>query len=136
MRSLRPSPLWPLTGRSRFLIRWGVAYALLGWAMATTPAKLRTPSVATMLLPAWFWGALWIACGVIAIITGTLRWQKHVGFAVLALIGFLWMTVFLVDWVFHFSPRGWVLAVFFYALGRGALDASSGWVHAHEDDGA
>jgi hypothetical protein len=112
----RPMPRWPLTGRSTFLLFFGLAYALLGFSLLITPPQLRPPTVATNLAPIDFWGGLWMFCGILAIVTGCLRWIKWVGFGALMFIGLLWTIVSFSDWLAHNSPRGWVGGVVFACI--------------------
>lgn len=116
MLALRPMPRWPLTRRSTFLAIFGVIFVIIGYSLMTAPDTRRSLPGIFSFATLDFWGALWIACGLIAFITGALRWLKSVGFAALMFVSFLWGGAFLISWVAGDLPRGWVQASVFFGL--------------------
>lgn len=119
MRMPRPDPLFPLTRRSSFLMLFGAAYCAIGWsyiAGPSTPALRRSLDLALTVVPVAAWGALWVVCGVLAIVTGVLRWVKPLGFAALTFVGTLWGAAYFVGWIAGDAPRGWVSALIFWMV--------------------
>lgn len=111
-------------GRGHFLICFGLIYIVLGQSYLTSvhPAALDALR-GTRFMPLAGWGAVWVAAGVVAVISGLLyspakdRW----GFLCLNCLAFWWGLSYGAAWLFDGLHGGWRTAVVYWAFSAAAL---------------
>lgn len=108
----------PVTRRSAFLILFGSAYVIIGLPyLGSEPHdSLRAIS---QVVPVWVIGALWIGCGLVAIVTGFTRWHKIAGFGALVMMASLWACISVISWRVGDSDDGLLNAVWIAFLAAG-----------------
>lgn len=124
--------LWPLTRRSAFLVLFGIAFSVIGYSYIRGPAAPNLQEqlhLALAVVPLWFFGAVWLVCGLVAIATGITRWQKPLGFAALTFIATMWGGCYFAGWLAGDAPVGYRTAVVFWVI-AGAVHIVAGMVES------
>jgi hypothetical protein len=115
--------------RGVFLILFGAAFVLLGYALLTTdvtPALRHSLRLALNLAPLGFYAWAWITCGALGVIGGLLpRRLDALGFAAVIVMPTLWAVVYFVEWLAGDLPRGWQGSLL-YALIAAAIGVVAG----------
>jgi signal transduction histidine kinase len=119
--------------RGGFLLLFGALYVLLGYSyMGSRPTDaVRTSlAVAEQLMPLWGYGLLWMAAGLVALVSGLVfsPARDALGFGAAILMPTLWSGTYFLAWLHGDSDRGWVTAVIF-AIIAAAVAIVSGMVN-------
>lgn len=111
-------------GRGNFLVVFGIIYLVLGQSYLTAnypPALDALSGVAFM--PVAYWGGVWIAAGIVAIVSGVVyspakdRW----GFLALSCLSFWWGMSYLFGWLLDDVEGGWRSAIVYGGYAVAAL---------------
>lgn len=121
--SARPKAIRIVLGLYGLLaVIFGLSYTSILTEALPAPPGL---NLITDVLPIWVWGGLWIAAGLMGVLSvfTSLRWEFRIGFNILVWLQMLWTFSFLTSWVFNIgggksSARDYVAAAVF---GFGAL---------------
>jgi fatty acid desaturase len=99
--------------RGAILLCYGTVWALYGYAQITTPQPdQRGLQPILERVPLTVWGCLWVATGLIAIVSAWLpQGRDWAGFLALPALVLPWMTSYLLAWLMGYFPRGWVAAL-------------------------
>lgn len=114
--------------RGAILLCYGTVWSLYGYAQLVSPQPdQRGLTLAIQMLPLDAWGWLWIACGLIALVSAWLRQGVDwAGFLALPLIVLPWMLSYLTAWLQGDYPRGWVSAAVWTVIAVPVL-VVAGW---------
>lgn len=114
--------------RGAILLSYGTVWLLVGYGQLVSPQPdQRGLHLALQLLPLTVWGWLWIAAGLIALVSAWMpQGVDWAGFLALPLIVLPWMASYLVSWLQGDFPRGWIAAVVWAAIAVPVLVAA-GW---------
>jgi len=114
--------------RGAILLCYGIVWAIIGYGQITSPAPdLRGLRLLLQMMPLDVWGWIWVASGLIAIISAWLPQERDwPGFLALPLMVLPWATSYLLAWVIGDFPRGWVAAVVWGAIAAPVL-VVAGW---------
>jgi hypothetical protein len=114
--------------RGAILLSYGVVWAIVGYGQITSPAPdLRGLRLLLQMMPLDVWGWIWVASGLIAIISAWLPQERDwPGFLALPLMVLPWAASYLLAWILGDFPRGWVAAVVWGAIAAPVLVAA-GW---------
>ena len=114
--------------RGAILLSYGVVWAIIGYGQITSPAPdLRGLRLLLQMMPLDVWGWIWVASGLIAIISAWLPQERDwPGFLALPLMVLPWAVSYLLAWIIGDFPRGWVAAVVWGAIAAPVL-VTAGW---------
>lgn len=114
--------------RGAILLSYGVVWAIIGYGQITSPAPdLRGLRLLLQMMPLDVWGWIWVASGLIAIISAWLPQERDwPGFLALPLMVLPWASSYLLAWIIGDFPRGWVAAVVWGAIAAPVL-VTAGW---------
>lgn len=114
--------------RGAILLCYGVVWAIIGYGQITSPAPdLRGLRLLLQMMPLDVWGCLWVASGLIAIVSAWLpQGRDWPGFLALPLMVLPWTVSYLLSWIIGYFPRGWVAAVVWGAIAAPVL-VVAGW---------
>lgn len=114
--------------RGAILLSYGVVWAIIGYGQITSPAPdLRGLRLLLQTMPLEAWGWIWVASGIIAIISAWLpQGRDWPGFLALPLMVLPWMVSYLLAWIIGDFPRGWVATVVWGAIAAPVL-VVAGW---------
>lgn len=114
--------------RGAILLSYGIVWAIIGYGQITSPAPdLRGLRLLLQMMPLDVWGWIWVASGLIAIISAWLPQEKDwPGFLALPLMVLPWAASYLLAWIIGDFPRGWVAAVVWGAIAAPVL-VTAGW---------
>lgn len=114
--------------RGAILLSYGVVWSIIGYGQITSPAPdLRGLRLLLQIMPLDVWGWIWVASGVIAIISAWLPQERDwPGFLALPLMVLPWAASYLLAWIIGDFPRGWVAAVVWGAIAAPVL-VTAGW---------
>lgn len=114
--------------RGAILLSYGTVWALYGYGQIISPQPdQRGLTLATNWLSLHTWGWLWIAAGLIAVVSAWLpQGVDWPGFLVLPLIVLPWMLSYLVSWLQGDFPRGWVAAAVWGVIAVPVI-VTAGW---------
>jgi hypothetical protein len=103
-------------------------WALYGYAQLVSPQPdQRGLTLAIQIMPLHVWGWLWIAAGLIALMSAWLpQGADWAGFLALPLIVLPWMLSYLTSWLQGDFPRGWVSAAVWAVIAVPVL-VVAGW---------
>lgn len=96
--------------RGAILLSYGTVWSLYGYGQLISPQPdQRGLTLAVQMLPLDVWAWLWIAAGLVALVSAWLpQGVDGPGFIALVLIVLPWMTSYLASWMLGDFPRGWV----------------------------
>lgn len=114
--------------RGAILLCYGDVWAIIGYGQITAPQPdLRGLRLLLQMMPLAAWGWLWIAAGLIAIVSAWLpQGRDWPGFLALPLMVLPWAVSYLLAWILGDFPRGWVAAVVWGAIAAPVL-VVAGW---------
>jgi hypothetical protein len=114
--------------RGAILLCYGTVWALYGYAQLVSPQPdQRGLTLAIQIMPLHVWGWLWIAAGLIALMSAWLpQGADWAGFLALPLIVLPWMLSYLTSWLQGDFPRGWVSAAVWAVIAVPVL-VVAGW---------
>jgi hypothetical protein len=114
--------------RGAILLCYGVVWAIIGYGQITAPAPdLRGLRLLLQMMSLDVWGCLWVASGLIAIVSAWLpQGRDWPGFLALPLMVLPWTVSYLLAWIIGDFPRGWVAAVVWGAIAAPVL-VVAGW---------
>lgn len=114
--------------RGAILLSYGLVWAIIGYGQITSPAPdLRGLRLLLQIVSLDVWGWIWVASGLIAIISAWLPPEKDwPGFLALPLMVLPWAASYLLAWIIGDFPRGWVAAVVWGAIAAPVL-VTAGW---------
>lgn len=114
--------------RGAILLCYGVVWSIIGYGQITSPAPdLRGLRLLLQMMPLDVWGCLWVASGLIAIVSAWLpQGRDWPGFLALPLMVLPWTVSYLLAWIIGDFPRGWVAAVVWGAIAAPVL-VVAGW---------
>lgn len=114
--------------RGAILLSYGIVWAIIGYGQITSPAPdLRGLRLLLQTMPLEAWGWIWVASGIIAIISAWLpQGRDWPGFLALPLMVLPWMVSYLLAWIIGDFPRGWVATVVWGAIAAPVL-VVAGW---------
>ncbi len=114
--------------RGAILLSYGIVWAIIGYGQITSPAPdLRGLRLLLQTMPLDAWGWIWVASGIIAIVSAWLpQGRDWPGFLALPLMVLPWMVSYLLAWIIGDFPRGWVATVVWGAIAAPVL-VVAGW---------
>ena len=114
--------------RGAILLCYGVVWAIIGYGQITAPQPdLRGLRLLLQIMPLAAWGWLWVASGLIAVVSAWLpQGRDWPGFLALPLMVLPWAASYLLAWILGDFPRGWVAAVVWGAIAAPVL-VVAGW---------
>ncbi|MEU9333114.1 hypothetical protein AB0D49_08110 [Streptomyces sp. NPDC048290] len=114
--------------RGAILLSYGSVWALYGYGQLISPQPdQRGLKLAMQLLPLEVWGWLWMASGIIAVVSAWMpQGVDGPGFLALPLIVLPWMASYLASWLQGDFLRGWVAAAVWAAIAVPVL-VVAGW---------
>ncbi|MFI6491202.1 hypothetical protein [Streptomyces sp. NPDC050564] len=114
--------------RGAILLCYGVVWAIIGYGQITAPAPdLRGLRLLLQTMPLYVWGWLWVASGLIAIVSAWLPPERDwPGFLALPLMVLPWTASYLIAWIIGDFPRGWLASVVWGAIAAPVL-VVAGW---------
>ena len=114
--------------RGAILLCYGIVWAIIGYGQITSPAPdLRGLRLLLQTMPLDAWGWIWVASGLIAIVSAWLpQGRDWPGFLALPLMVLPWMVSYLLAWIIGDFPRGWVATVVWGAIAAPVL-VVAGW---------
>jgi hypothetical protein len=114
--------------RGAILLSYGGVWAIIGYGQITSPQPdQRGLRILLERMPLDAWGWLWVASGLIAIVSAWLPpGHDWPGFLALPLMVLPWTASYLVAWLTGDFPRGWVAAVVWGAIAAPVL-VVAGW---------
>lgn len=114
--------------RGAILLSYGGVWSIIGYGQITAPQPdLRGLRLLLQMMSLDAWGWLWVASGLIAIVSAFLpQGRDWPGFLALPLIVLPWMASYLLAWIIGDFPRGWVAAVVWAAIAAPVL-VVAGW---------
>ena len=114
--------------RGAILLCYGIVWAIIGYGQITSPAPdLRGLRLLLQTMPLDAWGWIWVASGLIAIVSAWLpQGRDWPGFLALPLMVLPWMVSYLLAWIIGDYPRGWVATVVWGAIAAPVL-VVAGW---------
>ena len=104
--------------RGAILLCYGTVWALYGYAQIVSPQPdQRGLTAALELMPLDAWGALWVAIGIVALVSAWLpQGRDWVAFLLLPLMVVPWIVSYLIAWIVGDFPRGWVATLVWAAI--------------------
>lgn len=105
--------------RGAILLSYGTVWALYGFGQLVTPQPdQRGLQLLTNLMPLDVWAALWIVCGLVAVVAAFVpQGVDWFGYLALVVIVLPWMLSYLLSWwPLATFPRGWVAALVWGAI--------------------
>lgn len=116
--------------RGAILLSYGTVWSLYGYAQLTPQTEQPGLGLALQMLPLPVWGCLWIAAGVLALVSAFLpQGVDWFGFVALVLIVLPWTSSYLASWLLGDFPRGWVAAAVWGAIAVPVI-VVAGWREA------
>lgn len=114
--------------RGAILLCYGIVWAIIGYGQITSPAPdLRGLRLLLQMMPLDVWGWIWVASGLIAIVSAWLPPEKDwPGFLALPLMVLPWAVSYLLAWIIGDYPRGWLASVVWGAIAAPVL-VVAGW---------
>jgi hypothetical protein len=116
--------------RSSFLALFGVVWMLFGYSFFNVPATSRVAlrlylHSALSVAPLWVYGAVWVGCGLLALLGALWHRIEWVGFGAAIVMPAFWALVYFTAQWRDGSPRAWVYGVIFMGL-AGAIGLAAG----------
>lgn len=114
--------------RGAILLCYGIVWAIIGYGQITSPAPdLRGLRLLLQTMPLDVWGWIWVASGLIAIVSAWLPPERDwPGFLALPLMVLPWTVSYLLAWIIGDYPRGWLASVVWGAIAAPVL-VVAGW---------
>lgn len=114
--------------RGAFLVCFGMVWGLIGYGQVTSPPPdQRGLKLLVDRVPLEVWGWLWIAAGVVAILSAFLpQGSDRFGFVALALMVTPWVVSYFVAWGQGHFARGWIVSALYGGLAVGIM-VVAGW---------
>ncbi|MFI6560411.1 hypothetical protein [Streptomyces sp. NPDC050534] len=114
--------------RGAILLCYGIVWAIIGYGQITSPAPdLRGLRLLLQMMPLDVWGWIWVASGLIAIVSAWLPPERDwPGFLALPLMVLPWTVSYLLAWILGDYPRGWLASVVWGAIAAPVL-VVAGW---------
>lgn len=99
--------------RGAILLCYGSVWSLYGYAQIVSPQPdQRGLTPALELMPLTLWGWLWVATGLVAVVSAFLpQGLDWLGFLALPAMVLPWMGSYLISWMTGEFPRGWVASL-------------------------
>lgn len=118
--------------RGLFLLFVSVSWIVIGYGYISAPLQSHAGKMALQLsiniMPLSAWGFIWVACGLVGLVSAFLRGPgaDRFGFIALEAIGMWWSATYLVGWFVGYYSRGWAAAAIYGAI-CGGIIVVSGW---------